>query len=167
MSQTDRRDWDKLDLPGFLERNAKEIRLPEMLAVCRELKLRYKRLGAVGFCYGAWAVFRLGSTDNSGLVDCISIAHPSNLEKEEIDKVGVPVQILAPEIDAMFTEELKAYTTSTIPKLGVPFDYQYFPRIEHAFASRGDPDNQDERDGMERAKDCIVLWLRQWLHDRK
>ena len=40
-------------------------------------------------------------------MDCISTAHPSWLTKEEIEGVGVPVQILAPEIDPVFTPELK------------------------------------------------------------
>ena len=40
-------------------------------------------------------------------MDCISTAHPSWLTEEEIEGVGVPVQILAPEIDPVFTPELK------------------------------------------------------------
>jgi len=41
------------------------------------------------------------------LVDAISVAHPSLLTKEEIDNVAVPVQVLAPETDGMYTPELK------------------------------------------------------------
>jgi dienelactone hydrolase len=129
-------------------------------------------VGAVGFCYGGWAVFRLGdrayNNDNeektTKLVDCISTAHPSWLEKEEIEKVGVPVQILAPEIDPVFTPELKEFSNRVIPALGVPYDYQYFPGLEHAFATRGDPAKEGERRGMERAKNGVVNWMREWLH---
>lgn len=135
-----------------------------MVSVCHELRKTYKRIGAVGFCYGGWAVFRLGG---AGLLDCISTAHPSLLEKSEIDEIRVPVQIMAPEKDDMYTEELKAHSLDVIPKLGIPFDWQYFPGLEHAFAVRGNPDDVEEQKGMERAKDCVVSWLRQWLHEKK
>lgn len=117
----------------------------------------------MGFCFGGWGVFRLGAKDNQ-LVDCISTAHPSLLEKKEIENVGVPVQIMAPEFDQMFTEELKTFSNQVIPTLGVAYDYQYFPGLEHAFAIRGDPKNRAEMKGMERAKNAAVLWFRQWLH---
>lgn len=49
-------------------------------------------------------------------------------------------------------------------KLGVPYDYQYFPSLSHGFATRGNPKNDKEMEGMERAKNAAVLWFRQWLH---
>lgn len=135
-----------------------------MLHLATSLKARYKRVGAVGFCYGGWAVAQLASSAHSPApVDCIAFAHPTMLEKSEIDEISVPVQILAPEHDDQFTPELKAYALSTIPNKNVAFDYQYFPGLQHAFAVRGDPSNRAEQEGMQRAKDAVVLWLRQWL----
>ncbi len=127
------------------------------------LRSKHERLGAMGFCFGGWAVFQLGSTANKGLVDCISMAHPSFLTEEEIQSVGVPVQILAPENDRLYTQELKAFSNRVIPTLGVPYDYQHFPKVEHGFAVRGDAKNPTERAAMERAKNAAVLWFRQWL----
>ncbi|MCJ1471883.1 hypothetical protein MMC13_000524 [Lambiella insularis] len=161
----DRRDWDKLDMAGFLTRNSKKVRTPEIFECAKTLRSQYKKVGVIGFCWGGWAVFRLGAKENNGLVDCISTAHPALLEKEEMEKVGVPVQILAPEYDQMFTPEFKEYANKVIPTLGVPYDYQHFPGIDHAFAIRGDPNLQGERHGMERAKNAAVLWFRQWLDD--
>ena len=99
------------------------------------------------------------------VVDAISTAHPTLLTPEEMQKVAVPVQILAPEHDDMFTEELKATANKIIPTLGVPYDYQYFPGLRHGFAVRGDEKNPAERAGMVRAKDDVVHWFRQWLLD--
>lgn len=155
--------WKELNLPEFLKRNAKEIRTPEILECAEKLRTRHKRTGAIGFCYGGWGAFRLGAKGRD-LVDCISTAHPSLLEKDEILSTAVPVQIMAPEIDPMFTDELKAYSNQMIPTLGVPYDYQYFPGMEHGFAVRGDPDNLEERKCMERAKNSAVSWFRQWLY---
>lgn len=160
----DQSQWNKIDLPGFLGRNSKAIRAPEIVKCARALRSKFQRVGAVGFCLGGWGVFHLGAKDKQGLVDCISTAHPTMLEKEEIENVGVPVQIMAPENDPMFTPELKAFANETIPTLGVPYDYQYFPGLEHAFAVRGDQSNPAEMKGMIRAKNAAVVWFRQWLH---
>ncbi|KAL2167585.1 hypothetical protein VTG60DRAFT_1096 [Thermothelomyces hinnuleus] len=96
-------EWHKLDLPGFMQRNTKAIRGPEMVAIARHLRTLHRRIGAIGFCYGGWAVFQLGVKSNEPpLVDCISTAHPNFLEKKEMVNVGVPVQILAPEKEPQF-----------------------------------------------------------------
>jgi hypothetical protein len=73
---------------------------------------------------------------------------------------------MAPEFDPHFTEELKAFSNEVIPKLKVPYDYQYFPGLTHGFATRGNPDDSAELEGMERAKNAAVLWFRLWLHQR-
>lgn len=140
------------------------MREPEIFAFAKALRSQYKRVAAIGYCYGGWAVFRLGAKQNEGLVDCISTAHPSWLTKEEIQNVGVPVQILAPEIDPVFTPELKEFSQKTIPSLGLPLDYQHFPGVEHAFSVRGNRADEAEMKALERAKNAAVHWFKQWLH---
>ena len=149
----------------FVARHSKEIRYPEISAGATELKRThgFKRVGAIGFCYGGWVVFRLGAKSNP-LVDCISMAHPSGTTEAEIEAVGVPVQILAPEHDPIFTPELKAFCNKTIPALGVEYDYQYFPGLAHGFAARGDMNNFVQKKGLERAKDAAVHWFQTVSH---
>lgn len=154
---------EAFDVMAFIGRNGKEKRFPEMVAVAKELKSTHKKVGAIGFCYGGWAVFQLGAK-GAGLVDAISTAHPSLVANEEVDKIGVPVQILAPETDQMLTPELKAYCNKTIPTLGVEYDYQFFPGLSHGFATRGDMNNTAQRKGLERAKNAAVHWFVQHLH---
>ncbi|KAJ9610818.1 hypothetical protein H2200_005595 [Cladophialophora chaetospira] len=176
----------RLDIGAFMGRHSKDIRGPEIFACAKALKqeLGFKKVGAIGFCYGGWAVFRLGAkgkpsceTDRSrstykrsadelegnNLVDCISMAHPSGLEKSEIDNVSVPVQICAPEIDPIFTPELKEHANKVIPELKVEYDYQYFPGLVHGFATRGEVNNPTQKNGLERAKNAAVYWFRQHL----
>jgi dienelactone hydrolase len=98
--------WGEVDVPGLVRRNSKDIRQPEIFECAKALRARYKRVAAVGFCYGGWAVFRLGEK-GTDLVDCISTARPSLLEKSEMEKISVPVQIMAHEFDPAFTPELK------------------------------------------------------------
>lgn len=135
-----------------------------MVSVCKELKSTHKKLGAIGFCYGGWAVFQLAAASNKGLVDVISTAHPSLATKEEIDKIAVPVQILAPENDPQYTPELKEHSNKVIPTLGVEYDYQYFPGVNHGFAAKGDPSDPVQKKALERAKNAAVFWFAQHLH---
>jgi len=59
------------------------------------LRAKYKKVGAIGFCYGGWAVYRLGAKEHQPpLVDCVTAGHPSLLIKKDIDEVAVPVSCL-------------------------------------------------------------------------
>ncbi|KIX06661.1 uncharacterized protein Z518_04637 [Rhinocladiella mackenziei CBS 650.93] len=156
--------WHEIDLAGFMKNNSRDARQPEIFEFDKALRGKYQKVGAVGFCYGGWAVFRLGAKEHQPpLVDCITAGHPSLLTKKDIDEVAGPVQLLAPEFDPVFTAELKTYSFETIQKLGLPLDYQYFPGMEHAFLVRGDPEKAGERDAMVRGKNAAVAWLRQFL----
>ncbi|KAL2861186.1 dienelactone hydrolase family protein [Aspergillus lucknowensis] len=156
-----------VDVPGFLARNSRQIREPEIFKCATELRTKHDTTVAVGFCYGGWAVCRLGAEDPTSalvdqkpLVDAITVAHPSLLTEEDIDGVVVPVQILAPERDPVFTPELKSYTFDSLQRRGVPFDWQHFPRVEHACMTRGDPNKPGERAALERGKNAVVSWVR-------
>jgi dienelactone hydrolase len=151
------------DIMAFIGRNGKDKRFPEISSNAKELKSKYSKVGAIGFCYGAWAVLRLGAKD-SALVDCAAVAHPSLLEKDEIANVGVPVQYLVPETDPMFTPELKEFTLKTLPELNIPFNYDYYPGLVHGFATRGDQSDPKQKEGLERAKNSAVYWFKQYLH---
>lgn len=65
----------------------------------------------------------------------------------------------------MFTPELKMHSFETLPKLGVPFDYQHFPGVEHGCLVPGDPDLPGEREAMARGKNAAVIWWKQFLHN--
>ncbi|TVY49183.1 Hydrolase tropI, partial [Lachnellula cervina] len=142
--------WYEVDVPSFIKKNTRkstfqsqdslealrhEIREPKIFTCVLALCTTYKKLGAVGFCFGGWAVFRLGAKEHEPpLVDCILAGHPTFLTKQDIDEVALPVQILAPEIDPAFTRELKIYAFERIRELGVgvPFVYRHFSGVEHA-----------------------------------
>ncbi|KAF2720179.1 dienelactone hydrolase family protein [Polychaeton citri CBS 116435] len=164
--------FHEFDLPGFVGRNTRAIREPEIFACARELRAKHRKVGAVGFCFGGWAVFRLGSKGNDGLVDAISTGHPTWLTKEDIDDVAVPTQVLGPEFDNQFDPELKAYLFQRMVveegggargRVKVPFEYRHFPGAAHACFSRGDPQKEGEREALVRGKDAAVAWFRERL----
>jgi dienelactone hydrolase len=82
--------FDLVDMAGFTSRNSRDIREPEIFACAKLLREKYKHIGAIGFCFGGWAVFRLGAQEHDPpLVDCISTGHPTWLTKKDIDEVNV------------------------------------------------------------------------------
>ncbi|KAK2011834.1 dienelactone hydrolase [Colletotrichum eremochloae] len=157
--------FHEVDLESFQKNNGRHVREPEIFNFARALREKHDRVAAIGFCYGGWAVFRLGAKEHSPpLVDCITAGHPTWLTKEDMDDVAVPVQILAPELDAVFTAELKSYCFETMMKKGVPFEYHHFPGVEHSCLVRGDPGKSGEREAMARGKSAAVSWLNTFLH---
>ncbi|KAF3766503.1 dienelactone hydrolase family protein [Cryphonectria parasitica EP155] len=161
-------EWYKVDVAGFMQTNGRKAREPGVFACARVLRDKYKHVGAVGFCYGGWAAFRLGSREHqhSPLVDCISVGHPSLLAKDDIDQVAVPLQVLAPEHDPAYTAELKAYTFETVTRLGIPFVYRHFPGVAHGCLVRGEENKPHEREALVKGKNAVVGWLKEYLHER-
>ncbi|RYC60285.1 hypothetical protein CHU98_g5920 [Xylaria longipes] len=159
--------WDKVDLNALRRDHSREVRGPEMEACAKALKSEhdFKRVGAIGFCYGGWAVCHLAHKKHEPkLVDAVSIAHPSWLEKADIENLSVPVQILAPEIDHAFTRELKVYAFETLLNLNLPFDYVHYPGIVHGGLVRGSEEVAKEREAMAAAKNSASAWFKQQLH---
>lgn len=74
----------------------------------------------------------------------------------------MPVQVLAPEHDPVYTAELREYTCATVPKLGVPFVFRHFPRVEHACFCRGDAAKGLEREALVKGKKAVVEWVREF-----
>ncbi|KAI1171451.1 putative hydrolase [Nemania sp. FL0916] len=157
--------FEKVDLATMAKENSREIRGPEMEACAKALKSThaFQRLGAIGFCYGGWAVCHLAHKSRA-LVDAISMGHPSWLVKEDIDNLATPVQILAPEHDHPFPVELKTYTFETLLRLNLAFEYVHYPGVEHGALVRGSEKVEREREAMASAKNSAVAWFRKYLH---
>ncbi|TLD29146.1 hypothetical protein PspLS_04001 [Pyricularia sp. CBS 133598] len=158
---------DKIDFPKFLGTNGREQREGEIFEFARALRAErgHSRVGAFGYCYGGWAAFRLAAKEHAGapLVDCISMGHPSMVTEKDVDECAVPVQILAPEHDHIFSPELKAYSVRKLMENNIAFHYQHFPNVEHACFIRGDANKKNEREAQQAGKDAVVYWFKQHL----
>ncbi|KAH8680659.1 dienelactone hydrolase [Xylariales sp. PMI_506] len=177
----------EVDTEGFIRRHGREETEAAVFACARALRGVHDKVGAIGFCYGGWACFRLAAREHPHssttttttttiaaalatplplpLVDCISVAHPSLLTPQDIDEVSprVPVQVLAPERDRVYTPELKLRTFQKLQELGVPFEYRHFPGVEHSSLVRGDERKEGEREAMVAAKNAAVKWFKEHL----
>ncbi|GKZ67465.1 hypothetical protein AnigIFM50267_001855 [Aspergillus niger] len=153
---------EAFNVPAFIERNTKDQRFPDILACAQALKSAYPRVGAIGFCYGGWAVFQLAARGPE-LLSCISTAHPTLLTEKDIAAGRVPAQILAPEHDHRLTPELKEFCNRVIPELGLPYEYVFFPRMSHGFAVRADVNDELQKAELARAKRAAVHSFNEWL----
>ncbi|KAI0017016.1 dienelactone hydrolase family protein [Xylariomycetidae sp. FL0641] len=159
------RSASSFDLAGFVQRHWRDVHEGAILQAARALRGAFARVGAVGFCYGGWAVCRLAAREHR-LVECAVMAHPSLLVKADLDAVAAPLLVLAPEHDDVYGPDLKRHTFAalTAPSSpGVEFAYRHFPGVGHGCLVRGDADNPGERDAMLRGMSCAVEWLREFL----
>ncbi|KAI2643644.1 dienelactone hydrolase [Xylaria nigripes] len=159
--------FQDLDIKKFAGDNSREIRLPEMVACAKALKAEhgFKRVGAIGFCYGGWAVCELGSKAHEPkLVDAVSMGHPSWVTRDDLSNLAVPTQFLAPEHDSSFPPEMKLFAFETLMKLNLPFEYVHYPGIIHGGLVRGKETVAHERAAMAQAKDSASAFFKKHLH---
>lgn len=158
-----------LDIASFSARNSRANREPEVFACATALRAQgFTKIGAAGFCYGGWAVLRLGSAEhNPPLVDCVVAAHPSWVTEADVVGVEKPLLVLAPEADPVYPEELKMLTfrTMVIEKKNVPFEYVHLPGVQHGCLTKGREEVAGEREAMVKGKERAVGWFKQFLSD--
>jgi hypothetical protein len=98
----------------------------------------------------------------------------------------VPLVLLAPQVDAMFTEELKKFSFRTLVSCSMlsmwricdandfqvlerkgdealPVEYVHFPGVAHGCLTKRDENIKGEREAMAKGKNNTVAWFRQWL----
>lgn len=139
------------------------MQMPDILRFARHIRRLHTKVGVVGYCWGGSPALQLAARSQEDLVHCVSVAHPSSITKEEVDYLAVPTQIIAPEKDHLFPQEMKDYCNAKIPTLGIPYAYEWFPGVAHGFATRGNVDDPDERKAMERACNAVIRWCNDFL----
>lgn len=168
--------WPELNLDVYLTTHSRSARSSEIIACARHLRAQYPKLGAIGYCYGGWAgaylaseEFNTPSATEDGspqpLLDCLTIGHPSLLTEADLETLSprVPIQILAPEVDAMYTPFLKRRTWEVLTEKNANWQYRHFPGVEHACFVRGDLKKEGEREAMQRGLGAAVGWVGEWL----
>jgi dienelactone hydrolase len=155
--------FGEIDMAGFLSRNGRQQREPEIVRCAQALRENYSFVAAIGFCFGGWAVFRLGSeelSDPGPLIDCGIAGHPSLFQESDADGMRAPVQVLAPEFDHPFNEHLRLYTWKKLQANRIRFDWQFLPGVAHGCLTKGSEEVEGEREAMLRGKNAAVWWLK-------
>ncbi|PVH97185.1 alpha/beta-hydrolase [Periconia macrospinosa] len=138
---------------------------PKIEAVIKALRgaeYGVKRLGGVGYCFGGKYVCRWLKEGGAG-IDAGFTAHPSFVDREEVEGIKGPLSIAAAETDAIFPAEKRRETEDILQKLPVPYQINLFSDVVHGFAVRCDLAKPREKFAKEQAFLQAVAWFDEFI----
>jgi len=146
------------DLMGWLKNHLPDKTDPIIEASLKEMQEKYgcKKIGAVGYCFGAKYVARYLK---KGKIDVGYCAHPSFVEEDELLGIEGPFSISAAQTDQIFTAEKRHRSEELLPKTGQPWQINLYSGVEHGFAVRGDVSNKEVKFAKEAAFTQAVVWF--------
>lgn len=98
----------------------------EIHAVLKELKSKYPKIAASGYCWGGFYSIRLATHEDK--VDCAIASHPSLVEvPKDIEDVKKPILFVCAEEDSQFGDEKREKTKEVLTQKGVDAEFQYYP----------------------------------------
>lgn len=160
LSEYDIADWVKNGRNGNGGHTPKEIDpiVKEALKYMKET-LGFKRVGAVGYCFGAKYVLR--HYENG--IEVGFIAHPSFIDDEELASISGPLSIAAAETDSIFTKEERHKSEEILQKNGNVYQMFLYSGVVHGFAVRCSLEKKVERlakaQALKQAVDFFDAWL--------
>ncbi|KAM1014096.1 hypothetical protein ACFX2C_044140 [Malus domestica] len=122
-------------LPGWIKHHEPDKAFEDTKPLLETLKSKgISAVGAVGFCYGAKAVFELSNHD---LIQAAAMCHPAFVTLDDSKAVKVPTQILGAEIDHMSPPEVvKQFEEALAAKPEIKSHVKIFPKVEHGWTTR-------------------------------
>ncbi|CAK3998469.1 dienelactone hydrolase family [Lecanosticta acicola] len=136
---------------------------PIVDAVIKDMKQNQgvKKIGAVGYCFGAKYVARF-MTGGKG-VDVGYMAHPSFVDADEIKALTGPLSIAAAETDQIFPAEKRRETEDLLKDMKIPYQVSLYSDVEHGFAVRADMTKPAVKFAKEAAFLQAVTWFDEFL----
>ncbi|KAF2244786.1 alpha/beta-hydrolase [Trematosphaeria pertusa] len=131
---------------------------PIIESVLKHLRgdLGVKKLGGVGYCFGGKYVCRWLK---EGKLDAGYTAHPSFVDREEVEGIMGPLSIAAAETDQIFPAPKRHETEEILQKMSVPYQINLFSDVEHGFAVRCDLTKKPAKFAKEQAFLQAVAWF--------
>jgi dienelactone hydrolase len=155
-----------VDFPKFAAFNNKEKRFPQILAMAEHLRKEYKKVFVIGYCWGAWGAAMLAA--KKGLIDGVSLNHPSRLEiPQDLENLTASTLIVAPYTDSAFPQKDRITAEKIFDEKATKdklfFKISVYPGFVHGFAARGDTDDVFMKEAVEDAKTETVIFFRKLL----
>ncbi|KAM0259357.1 hypothetical protein ACHAQJ_003389 [Trichoderma viride] len=133
---------------------------PIILKSIKALKdLGIKKIGSVGYCFGAKYVVRHYKDG----IDAGFVAHPTNVEEDELAAITGPLSIAAAQTDPIFPTEKRHKSEEILIKTGKPFQINLYSGVSHGFAVRCDTSVKIEKFSKEQAFFQAVTWFSEHL----
>ncbi|KAK6821378.1 esterase/lipase [Apiospora arundinis] len=160
---------DGFDFPKFLAGGSSgdNPHTPEAVDAVVKAGIKYlteekgvKKLGSVGYCFGAKYVARHYPAIQAGYM-----AHPSWVSEEELAAFQAPLSIAAAQDDFIFTTELRHQSEEILKKRAAdqPWQINVYSGVQHGFATRCDLSQKHQRWAKEQAFFQAVSWFNTWL----
>ncbi|KAI2633432.1 dienelactone hydrolase [Xylaria nigripes] len=118
-----------------------------------------KKLGSVGYCFGAKYVARHFSNG----IKVGYMAHPSFVDEDEFRGFKGPLSIAAAETDTIFPTEKRHRSEELLKEGGQPYQINLYSGVVHGFAVRGDMTKKDIRFARQQAFIQAVQWFDNFL----
>jgi len=122
-----------------------------------------KKIGGVGYCFGAKYVIRFMPKGKG--IDVGYCAHPSFVEEEELKAINGPLSISAAETDGIFPAEMRHKSEEILKATKQPYQINLFSGVEHGYAVRCDVKVKIQKFAKEQAFLQAVSWFDTWLVD--
>ena len=152
------------------------LRSPVVKEVIQALRSQFsvKRLGAVGYCFGAKYVARfMGAVgrESNATIDVGVMNHPSWVEVSELKEMHGPVAINAAQTDSIFTVEKRHEAEKVLSAWGdekkLAYQINLYAGVSHGYAARGDVSDRRTRYAKEATFLQAVQWYDTWLKEGK
>jgi len=154
-----------INLATWIPRHGDDVTRPRLDALISAVRAdpETKKLGAVGFCFGARYAILLGSKDAT--IDAIVANHPSLLAvPDDYANITKPILINNGDKDNFLSivevDKIKAQFAKNkdlIHKIVI------YPNASHGFAVRGDITNDHEKAIQDAAATETIAWFNQYL----
>ncbi|KAF3068362.1 Protein AIM2 [Daldinia childiae] len=119
----------------------------------------FKKLGAVGYCFGAKYVARHFKNG----IQVGFMAHPSFVDEDELAGFKAPLSIAAAETDQIFPADKRHRSEEILAQGGLPYQINLYSQVVHGFSVRCDTSKKNERFAKEQAFLQAVTWFDNWL----
>jgi dienelactone hydrolase len=93
------------------------------------------------------------------------MAHPSFVDKEEIDAVVGPLTIAAAETDHIFSPEKRHETEKLLKDGKKTYQITLYSGVEHGFAVRADLSKKEVKYAKEATLLQQLQWFGEWLKE--
>ncbi|KAJ2921094.1 hypothetical protein H1R20_g15999, partial [Candolleomyces eurysporus] len=139
-------------------------RLASFIPLLKEKK-GYKKIGAVGYCFGGSACIRLAST---GLIDGGVICHPGPFSLTQVRAICTPVAWVCAERDEFFANSKQHESEAELAgRKGtdrfVDFEFKEYKGTVHGFACRPNLEKPEVVESYKSALDQTASWFEKTL----
>lgn len=135
----------------WIIKHREAVIMPLIQKFLRYIRSEHKKVGAVGFCWGARYAILLTYADADPYVDCAVANHPSFLSMpSEIEKIAKPVAIEVGDSDSIFGQKDIEQTREIFQKKK-DCEIEVYEDQVHGFTIRGDLSIEKDKKAKEKA----------------